>query len=76
MGHAIVSAYRGNFQSLIHEGSSTIKQDINNTYQYPKHGELDLMKYSHGEPNDFFDRLVANETDVKGLLWISQLEID
>lgn len=75
LGHAIVSAYRGNYQSLIHEGSSTINQEVNNSYKYPATGELDLMKYSNKEPVDFFDRVVANETDVKGLLWISQLEI-
>lgn len=75
-GHAIVSAYRGDFQSLIHEGSSTVSQDVNGSYKYPETGELDLMRYAKGQPSDFFNRVVANETDVKGLLWISQLEID
>lgn len=34
------------------------------------------MKYAKGEPKDFFERVVANEIDVKGLLWASRLEIN
>ncbi|MGP4971986.1 PAAR domain-containing protein [Psychrobacter aquimaris] len=76
LGHTFVSAYRGDYQSLIHEGSSTVLQAPNDTYQYPTKGELDLMKYARGEPKDFFERVVANETDVKGLLWASRLELN
>ena len=57
LGHTFVSAYRDNYQSLIHEGSSTVGQTINDTYKYPKKGELDLMKYAKGEPKDFFERV-------------------
>ena len=76
MGHAIVSAYRGDGQSLNHEGSSYPWQTPNGTYQYPNVGELDLMKYTENQATEFYERVVANEMDVKGLLWISRLEIN
>ncbi len=77
MGHSIVWDYRGVWQSLTHEGSSTLGQDINGDYNYPTTGELDLNKYAgNRKPPDFYERVVANETDVKGLLWVSRLEED
>jgi len=45
--------------------------------KYPKNGEeIDLMKYYHGKkPADFYQRCVANEKDVIGLLWLAKLEL-
>lgn len=75
MGHSIVWDYRGWLHSLNHEGSSTIWQRCNYSYNYPALGELDLNKYSGTKrPVDFFERVVANAEDIKGLLWISRLK--
>ena len=76
MGHSIVWDYRGMWQSLNHEGSSTLLQKRNGKYNYPSSGELDLNKYSVATTTDFYERVVANEDDVKGLLWVSRLEED
>ena len=76
MGHSIVWDYRGRSESLTHEGSSTTSQKPNNSYNYPSTGELDLNKYSGTSTTDFYERVVANEVDVKGLLWVSRLEED
>ena len=77
VGHSIVWKIRDWHESLTHEGSSTERQKTNNTYNYPASGELDLIKYSGVDnPPDFFDRVVANEEDVRGLLWVSRLKED
>ncbi len=77
VGHSIVWEIRNWQESLTHEGSSTKGQDPNNNYNYPTSGELDLIKYSGIKPPpDFFDRVVANEEDVRGLIWVSRLKED
>ena len=39
-------------------------------------GEIDLMKYYNGsKPNDFYDRRVANETDVLSLISLTKIEL-
>lgn len=77
VGHSIVWKVRDWQESLTHEGSSTKGQKTNNNYNYPISGELDLIKYSGiDHPADFFDRVVANKEDVRGLLWVSRLKED
>ncbi|HCO68778.1 MAG TPA: hypothetical protein DIT04_13615 [Dysgonomonas sp.] len=40
----------------------------------PSTGEQDLMKYYHGSTT--FDRVVAAEDDVKGLIWLTGIKIE
>lgn len=43
--------------------------------KYPE-GEIDLMKYYNGsKPNDFYNRRVANETDVLSLISLTKIEL-
>ncbi|MDB0600868.1 hypothetical protein PL373_06880 [Tenacibaculum maritimum] len=82
----VLKAYGGTFYSYGHKESvNTITQSENSkAIEYPKKGEkyppssqeIDLMKYFHGaKPYDFYDRRVANEKDVIGLVWLTKLEL-
>jgi len=44
---------------------------------YPSSGkEINLMKYYHGrKPHNFYDRCVASEKDILGLLWLTKLKL-
>ncbi len=43
---------------------------------YPKSGEIDLMKYYNGYfYSSFYNRIVANEKDVLGLIWLTKMEL-
>lgn len=48
---------------------------------FPDDGEIDLMKYYSDDScqsrlnNNFFERNIAGETDVKGLMWCAILRI-
>ena len=43
---------------------------------YPVSGEIDLMKYYNNDPHRYdYDRIVAAENDVLGLIWLTKIEI-
>ncbi|WP_422090480.1 hypothetical protein [Tenacibaculum ovolyticum] len=43
---------------------------------YPYKGEIDLMKYYNNNPYwSDFDRIVADQEDVLGLLWLTKLRL-
>ncbi|MCF6349919.1 MAG: hypothetical protein L3J23_02675 [Flavobacteriaceae bacterium] len=41
---------------------------------YPKTGEVDLMKYYHNDL-EIKERTIANRNDILGLLWLTKLEL-
>ncbi|CAM3794267.1 hypothetical protein FLGE108171_15230 [Flavobacterium gelidilacus] len=78
LGHEILKEYIGFGKSITHKGSSSITQNPNGNYSYPIEGEIDIMKYTEiteTKPYDFYDRVIADENDVLGLLWCSKLNI-
>ncbi len=73
-GHAIVETYAGFNESVTHHGSSGYDQNPKAGTIYPKTGEIDLMKYAKGNLltiSGWDTRMVANEKDTMGLLFIS-----
>lgn len=73
-GHAIVETYAGFNESVTHHGSSGYDQNPKAGTIYPKTGEIDLMKYAKGNLLTIYGwdtRMVANEKDTMGLLFIS-----
>lgn len=78
LGHEILKEYISFGKSITHKGSSSVMQSPNGNYSYPPNGEIDIMKYTlytEAKPIDFYDRVVADEKDVLGLLWCSKLKI-
>ncbi|MFD2907373.1 hypothetical protein ACFSX9_01355 [Flavobacterium ardleyense] len=80
LGHEILKEYISFGKSITHKGSSTVTQKPNGTYSYvdDKEGEIDIMKYtklSNHRPPNYYDRIIADEKDVLGLLWCSKLKI-
>ncbi len=44
--------------------------------EYPKLGEIDLMKYYNNDPIVYdYSRIIANEKDVLGLIWLTKLKL-
>ena len=74
LGHEILLANGGQHYSKTHKGSSNILQAVNGTYTATG-SEYDLMKYAKKNPDDYYDKVVASEEDVLGLLAISQLTL-
>ena len=83
IGHEILQAFGGkNNYSYIHKGTSTLlTQDVKKESVLPLSGEIDLMKYYSDDYinirsiNSFYERNIAGETDVLGLLWLTKLKI-
>lgn len=83
IGHEILQCFGGKLDySYVHKDSSTLlTQKVVDESVFPISGEIDLMKYYSDDSyytrlsNNFFERNVAAETDVKGLLWCSILKI-
>lgn len=74
IGHAIVETYAGFKESITHHGSSGYNQNPKSGTTYPQSGEIDLMKYAETSLSrtPYWDtRMIANENDVIGLLFIS-----
>lgn len=75
IGHEILLAHGGQTYSKSHKGTSGIVfQSPNSGTTYPRSGEIDIMKYAEENENkipDFYNRSVADEKDVSGLLVIS-----
>ena len=72
IGHDLLLANGGHMYSKTHKGSSHVWQSPNGTYTFTG-SEYDLMKYSQEDffPPDYYDKVVASEEDVRGLLAIS-----
>ncbi|MGO4709812.1 hypothetical protein AB4Y90_11990, partial [Chryseobacterium sp. 2TAF14] len=84
IGHEILQAFGGqNDYSYIHKGTSTLlTQKVKKESVLPNiTDEIDLMKYYFDDyyverkNNNFYDRNVASEKDVLGLLWCSKIVI-
>jgi hypothetical protein len=76
-GHRILDSYGGWDYSWEHKGTSgKWIQQPNSGTSYPASGEIDLMKYAENRvpAHDEWDRSVASEQDVKGLLWLTRVE--
>jgi len=73
-GHAFVESYAGFSESAKHHDSSGYSQNPNSGTKYPRSGEIDIMKYADenlSKVPGWDVRLVANEKDVSGLIFIS-----
>ena len=83
IGHEILQAFGGkNDYSYVHKSTSTLlTQEVRQSSILPTSGEIDLMKYYSDDyyidraNNNFYNRNVAAEIDVLGLLWCSKIEI-
>ncbi|WP_297975736.1 PAAR-like protein, partial [uncultured Capnocytophaga sp.] len=86
IGHNILRAYSEGAggsadYSYKHKGSSGYSDTIPTTeggFDYPKCGEIDLMKYYNNAPyflNYDFERIVAENKDVLGLIWLTKINI-
>lgn len=86
IGHTILRAYSeyggGSADySYEHKGSSgysDTKPVSEGGENYPVKGEIDLMKYFNNTPyflNYDFERIVAEDKDVLGLIWLTKLKI-
>jgi hypothetical protein len=79
-GHSILMDFGGIQHSWTHKGSTSILQTVKpSTPGYPPTGEIDLMRYydENKTPGAAFSHLmartIADEWDVKCLLWLSKL---
>jgi len=78
IGHTILKAYGGTFYSYGHKGSvNTVTQSQNsNATNYPKTGEIDLMKYyKDWIPDSQKHKMAAAEKDVLSFIWLTKLEL-
>lgn len=78
IGHTILKAFGGTGYSYGHKGSTgVVTQSKNkNTTNYPKSGEIDLMKYfKNWIPYSDRKRIAAAEKDVLGLIWLAKLKM-
>ena len=77
IGHKLLEDYGGMKYSYKHKGTSTLLQDPIKNTPYPQKGEIDLMKYSDDKykPFDYRDRVILSEKDLKGLLWLTKMNI-
>ena len=64
------------------ETSSVLTQSPKDNHPVPGNGEIDVMHYHSDYPRgpqgyqDYWDRSVASEQDVKGLLWLSRVRFN
>ncbi|WP_353150197.1 hypothetical protein [Chryseobacterium sp.] len=75
IGHEIVKEFGGDKYSYGHEGSSNPVLQTANTNPLPASGEVNVMEYYSDAYYDY-DRTIASEKDVLGLLWCSKLKIN
>ncbi|EJL76051.1 hypothetical protein [Chryseobacterium populi] len=76
IGHEIVKEFGGDKYSYGHEGSSNpILQTPNTNPLPPTPKEVNVMEYYSDAYYDY-DRTIASEKDVLGLLWCSKLKIN
>lgn len=78
IGHEILKAFGDVYYSYGHKGSvNTITQEMkNNAPEYPSTGEIDIMPYYPLHPPiSIYNRFIASERDVLGLLWLTKIDI-
>ncbi len=84
LGHSILKAFAeygggSTDYSYKHKGSSdysSAKPVNEGGENYPLKGEIDLMKYYNNDPYWYdFDRIVACQDDILGLIWLTKLKI-
>ncbi|UOX35479.1 hypothetical protein LXD69_08140 [Flavobacterium sediminilitoris] len=74
IGHELIKTFGGEGYSYAHEGSSTLLTQQQKNNPLPLTGENNLMEYYSDSYYDF-DRTLAAEKDVLGLLWCSIIKI-
>ena len=78
IGHEILKAFGDVYYSYGHKGSvNTIMQSAKkDAPEYPKSGEIDIMPYyPFSPPLSIYDRYVASEKDVLGLIWLTKIDV-
>ncbi|ASK31735.1 hypothetical protein CEY12_17160 [Chryseobacterium sp. T16E-39] len=75
IGHEIIKEFGGDKYSYGHEGSSNPILQTPNTNLLPTSGEVNVMEYYSDAYYDY-DRTIASEKDVLGMLWCSKLKIN
>lgn len=58
-----------------YEKYKDLMKDVNGEYA-PTSGEQDLMKYYHDQGSKDYNRIVAAEDDMKGLIWLTSIKIE
>ena len=81
IGHELLTEYGGGFgHSYNHKNTSTTlsQETLSSQGNFPTNGEIDLMKYYQNYPKSKldFDRVVASEEDLKGLIWLSKIILE
>lgn len=81
-GHSVLEFFGGTDLSWQHKGSTTkFTQKVkSSTPGYPSSGEIDLMKYYNSSvhavaPLVRYTRTIADEIDVKRLIWLSSISV-
>jgi len=75
IGHEMVKEFAGDTHSYGHEGSSSpIWQTAKTNLLPPPPQEVNVMEYYSDQYYDY-DRTIASEKDVLGLIWCSKLKI-
>ena len=78
IGHDILKAFGDVYYSYGHKGSvNTVTQEIkNNAPEYPSTGEIDIIPYYPSSPPvSIYNRTVALERDVLGLIWLTKINV-
>lgn len=78
IGHEILKAFGDVYYSYGHKGSvNTVTQEIkNNAPEYPSTGEIDIIPYYPSSPPvSIYNRTVALERDVLGLIWLTKINV-
>ena len=83
-GHSVLEFFGGTGLSWRHKGSTTLltQSTKSSTPGYPSKGEIDLMRYYDSSKNKkpvssamIYSRTIADEIDVKRLIWMSHTTI-
>ena len=78
IGHEILKAFGDVYYSYGHKGTgNTVTQKIKDgTPEYPSTGEIDIMPYYPSNPPvSIYNRAVALERDVLGLIWLTKINV-
>ena len=78
IGHEILKAFGDVYYSYGHKGTvNTVTQHIkDDAPNYPTQGEIDIMPYYPSDPPlSIYDRFVASERDILGLIWLAKINI-
>lgn len=80
IGHQLLLKYGGHIYSKTHKSTShwsMIIQEPNSGTNYPKNGEIDLMKYAEDYyPIDYYQRVIVAPEDLLGLIWLTKLSVE